>query len=457
MTGSAGAGPGSASEADALRREIAALVTRYHEVAFSPRPFVPGESPVPVSGKVFDDEEMRLLVDASLDFWLTTGRFAAEFEARFARVMGAGCARLCNSGSSANLLAISALTSPQLGDRALGPGDEVITCASGFPTTVNPIYQNGLVPVFVDVDPATYNVDPSRLAEAVGPRTRAVALAHTLGNPFDVAAVQAICEQHDLWLVEDTCDAVGATFGGRPVGSFGQLATVSFYPAHHVTMGEGGCVLVNDPKLERIVESFRDWGRDCWCAPGAENTCGRRFGWQLGELPFGYDHKYVYSHLGYNLKLTDMQAAVGVAQLDKLAGFVEARRRNWQYLHDGLADLDVLRFAEATPNSEPSWFGFTLAVRPDAGFDRYDLVEHLEGQNIATRLIFGGNLVRQPAYLERPSRIVGTLENADLVARSALWIGCYPGLTAEMLDSVIATIRGFVAAPVHARRRRGAR
>ena len=312
---------------------------------------------------------------------------------------------LCNSGSSANLLAISALTSPLLGERALQPGDEVITCASGFPTTVNPIYQNDLVPVFVDVDLATYNVDPSRLAEAVGPRTRAVVLAHTLGNPFDVAAVQALCEQHDLWLVEDTCDAVGATYAGRPVGSFGQVGSVSFYPAHHVTMGEGGCVLINDPRLERIVESFRDWGRDCWCAPGAENTCGRRFGWQLGELPYGYDHKYVYSHLGYNLKLTDMQAAVGVAQLDKLGGFVDARRRNWQYLHDGLAGVDELRFAEPTPNSEPSWFGFTLAVRPGAGFDRYDLVEHLEGHNIATRLIFGGNLVRQPAYLNRPSRV----------------------------------------------------
>jgi len=453
VTGASADSSREQAEADALRREIAELVIRYHEVAFRARPFVPGESPVPVSGKVFDDEEMRLLVDASLDFWLTTGRFADEFEMRFAKVMGVGRAMLCNSGSSANLLAVSALTSPALGDRALQPGDEVITAASGFPTTVNPIYQNGLVPVYVDVDPDTFNVDPELLAEAVGPRTRAVALAHTLGNPFDVAAVQALCERHDLWLVEDTCDAVGATFDGKPVGSFGELATVSFYPAHHVTMGEGGCVLVNDAKFERIIESFRDWGRDCWCAPGAENTCGRRFGWEFGELPYGYDHKYVYSHLGYNLKLTDMQAAVGVAQLDKLTGFIAARRRNWEYLHDGLADLDELRLGEPTPGSVPSWFGFALTVRPDAGFDRYDLVQHLEGRKIATRLFFGGNLVRQPAYIGRPHRTVGSLANADVVAQASLWIGCYPGLTDEMLDSVIATIRDFVAAPVHARRR----
>jgi CDP-6-deoxy-D-xylo-4-hexulose-3-dehydrase len=443
--------------ADSLRREIAELVTRYHDVAHAARPFVPGATPVPVSGKVFDADELRLLVDAGLDFWLTTGRFAAEFETRFAGTMGARRALLCNSGSSANLLAVSALTSPALGARALQPGDEVLTCASGFPTTVNPIYQNNLVPVYVDVDPATYNVDTARLVEAVGPRTRAVALAHTLGNPFDIAAVQRLCDEHGLWLIEDTCDAVGATFAGLPVGSFGQLGTVSFYPAHHVTMGEGGCVLVNDPKLERIVASFRDWGRDCWCDPGAENTCGRRFGWQLGELPCGYDHKYAYSHLGYNLKLTDMQAAVGVAQLGKLPRFVEARRRNWQHLHDGLADLDALDLAAATPGSEPSWFGFALAVRPGAGFERRDLVDHLEANGIATRLVFGGNLVRQPAYLGRPHRVAGRLDHADRVAEDALWVGCYPGLSTEMLDWTIATIRAFVASPVRAMRGRGAR
>jgi CDP-4-dehydro-6-deoxyglucose reductase, E1 len=441
------------TDADEIRRQIADLVVEYHAIAFAGRPFEPGTTPVPVSGKVFDASEMTHLVDASLDFWLTTGRFAAEFEARFATVMGVPTALLCNSGSSANLLALSALTSPALGDRALRPGDEVITAASGFPTTVNPIYQNGLVPVFVDVVPGTYNADPEQLAAAVGPRTRAIMMAHTLGNPFDLGAVTDLCDRHDLWLVEDTCDAVGATYGGKPVGSFAPLATVSFYPAHHLTMGEGGCVLVSDPALVRLVESFRDWGRDCWCAPGMENTCGRRFGWQLGELPFGYDHKYVYSHLGYNLKLTDMQAAVGVAQLDKLGGFIAARRRNWQHLHDGLREVEELLLPSATPGSDPSWFGFALAVQPGAGFDRFDLIAHLESAQIATRLLFGGNLLRQPAYLGRPHRTVGPLPEADFVARAAFWVGCHPALSDEMLDYVIETILGFVSAPVRARRR----
>jgi CDP-6-deoxy-D-xylo-4-hexulose-3-dehydrase len=438
---------------DALRREILDLVARYHAAAFPPRRFEPGVTPIPVSGKVFDADEMQHLVDASLDFWLTTGRFADEFEPRFAEVMGAGAARLCNSGSSANLLALSALTSPQLGEQALQPGDEVITCAAGFPTTVNPIYQNGLVPVFVDVDPSTHNADPEALAAAVGPRTRAIMLAHTLGNPFDLDTVTRLCREHALWLVEDTCDAVGARYGGKPVGSYGSLGTVSFYPAHHITMGEGGCVLVNEARLERIVESFRDWGRDCWCAPGKENTCGRRFGWQLGELPYGYDHKYIYSHLGYNLKLTDMQAAVGLAQLDKLPEFIATRRANWQRLHDGLADIDALALTQATPNSEPSWFGFAVSVEPGAGFDRFDLVDHLESRQIATRLLFGGNLLRQPAYVGRPHRRVGSLEHADAAAERTLWLGCYPGLTPEMLDYMVETIRDFVAAPVRARRR----
>jgi CDP-6-deoxy-D-xylo-4-hexulose-3-dehydrase len=442
-----------ASTAAELRREIAQLVVRYQEAAFPATEFVPGTTPIPVSGKVFDAREMQLLVDSALDFWLTTGRFADEFEARFAPLMGAGRAYLCNSGSSANLLALGSLTSPQLGDHALQPGDEVITCASGFPTTVTPVYQHGLVPVYVDVDLKTYNVDADALAEAIGPKTKAIMLAHTLGNPFDLGVVKDLCDRHGLWLVEDTCDAVGATYGGKPVGSFGAVATVSFYPAHHVTMGEGGCVLVSDPKLERIVESLRDWGRDCWCAPGEQNTCGRRFGWQLGDLPYGYDHKYVYSHLGYNLKLTDMQAAVGVAQLDKLPGFVEARRRNWQRLRDGLAGVDALALTEATPGSDPSWFGFAFSVQPGADFDRFDLVAHLESLQIATRLIFGGNLLRQPAFMGRPNRRVGSLENADVLADRALWIGCYPGLTDEMLDFVIATIRDFVSAPVRARRR----
>jgi CDP-6-deoxy-D-xylo-4-hexulose-3-dehydrase len=441
------------TDADTLRAQIAKLVVEYHDVAFASRPFMPGVSPVPVSGKVFDAAEMTHLVDSALDFWLTTGRFAAEFEARFAEVMHVPTALLCNSGSSANLLALTALTSPVLGDRALQPGDEVITAASGFPTTVNPIYQNGLVPVYVDVVPGTYDADPEQLAAAVGPRTRAIMMAHTLGNPFDLGVVQDLCERHDLWLVEDTCDAVGATYDGKPVGSFAPIATVSFFPAHHLTMGEGGCVLVSDARLVKLVESFRDWGRDCWCEPGAENTCGRRFGWQLGDLPYGYDHKYVYSHIGYNLKLTDMQAAVGVAQLDKLPGFIATRRHNWQRLHDGLADVEELVMPFATPNSEPSWFGFALAVKPDAGFDRFDLIAHLESRQIATRLLFGGNLLRQPAYIGRPHRTVGPLTNADFVAEAAFWVGCHPALNDEMIDFVIGTIRDFVASPVTAQRR----
>ncbi len=436
-----------------LRGEIQTLVAQYHDAAFPATPFVAGESSVPVSGKVFDGHELAMLVDASLDFWLTTGRFADAFEPRFATLMGAGAARLCNSGSSANLLAVAALTSITLGDEALQPGDEVITCASGFPTTVTPLYQHGLVPVYVDVDPVTLNIDPTQLEAAIGPRTRAVMVAHTLGNPFDLDAVQALCDRHGLWLVEDCCDAVGSTYRDAPVGSFGALATTSFYPAHHITMGEGGCVLVNQPRLEKVVESFRDWGRDCWCAPGAENTCGRRFGWQLGELPFGYDHKYIYSHLGYNLKLTDMQAAVGLAQLDKLPGFITTRKRNWQRLYDGLTDLDALRIVTPTPHSDPAWFGFPLLVAEDAGFERFDLVETLEAAKIATRLVFGGNLLRQPAFAGRDHRRIGALPNADAVAERGLWIGCYPGLSEPMIDYVIDVIRAFVAAPVLAPRR----
>ena len=447
MTGQPDAG------AAELRGRILELVGEYSAAAFAPAPFVPGETAIPVSGRVFDAAEVRSLIDASLDFWLTSGRFADAFEPRFAELMGAGAARLCNSGSSANLLAVATLTSPQLGAEALRPGDEVITCASGFPTTVTPLYQQGLVPVFVDVELATLNLDVRALEEARSDRTRAVMVAHTLGNPFDVGAVRAFCEQHGLWLVEDCCDAVGSTYGDEPVGSFGALATTSFYPAHHITMGEGGSVLVNQPRLVKIVESFRDWGRDCWCAPGAENTCGRRFGWQLGELPFGYDHKYVYSHLGYNLKLTDMQAAVGLAQLDKLPGFVATRKRNWQRLHDGLADLDALHIVTATPRSDPAWFGFPMLVADDCGFDRVDLVAHLESRKIATRLVFGGNLLRQPAFVGREHRRIGSLTAADAVAGRGLWLGCYPGLTEPMLDYVIETIREFVSAPVHVDRR----
>lgn len=426
------------TKAETLRAQIRDLVAEYHAVAFPPQEFVPGQTPVPVSGKVFDAADIQCLVDSSLDFWLTTGRFAAQFERRFARVFGLRHAMLVNSGSSANLAALSCLTSPSLGSRRLRPGDEVITVAAGFPTTVNPIVQNQMVPVFVDVTIPTYDIDVRQLEAARSERTRAVMLAHTLGNPFDLAAVQDFAQRHKLWLVEDCCDAVGATYQGKHVGTFGDLATVSFYPAHHIAMGEGGCVLTNRGPLKKLVESFRDWGRDCWCEPGKDNTCGKRFGWQLGDLPCGYDHKYTYSHVGYNLKLTDMQAAVGVAQLDKLPAFIEARRRNFQTLYDGLRDLeDYFVLPQATPGSEPSWFGFPLAVRPDAPFTRDEVVRHLEGHKISTRLLFSGNLVRQPAYQDVTYRAVGDLANSDFVMTQVFWIGVYPGLSDAMLQYVI--------------------
>jgi CDP-4-dehydro-6-deoxyglucose reductase, E1 len=437
--------------AEELRREILALVAEYHEVAFAPREFVPGESAVPVSGKVFGAEEVQHVVEAGLDFWLTAGRFAIEFERRFARVMQARHAMLVNSGSSANLVALSSLTSPSLGDDRLKPGDEVITVAAGFPTTVNPIVQNGLVPVFVDVEQGSYGPIVSQLEEAVSDRTRAVMIAHTLGNPFDLDAVTALVKKHDLYLIEDCCDAVGATYRGRSVGSFGDLATVSFYPAHHITMGEGGCVLAHKPAMKRLVESFRDWGRDCWCETGKDNTCGKRFEWQLGALPCGYDHKYTYTHVGYNLKLTDMQAAVGVAQLERLPAFIEARRRNFATLHAGLRELeDVLVLPEATPHSEPSWFGFPLMVREDAPFTRDALTRFLESRRIATRLLFGGNLVRQPAYQDVNYRVVGDLANSDRVMHGAFWIGVHPGLTDEMLAYMIESVNAFCRGAVHA-------
>jgi len=427
-----------------LRRQILDLVAEYHEAAFAPREFVPGESAVPVSGKVFGAEEVQHVVDAGLDFWLTAGRFAIDFERRFARVMLARHAMLVNSGSSANLLALSCLTSPSLGDERLKPGDEVITVAAGFPTTVNPIVQNGLVPVFVDVEPGTYGPVVEQLEEAVSERTRAVMIAHTLGNPFDLDAVTALVKKHDLYLIEDCCDAVGATYRGRSVGSFGDLATVSFYPAHHITMGEGGCVLTQKPAIKRLVESFRDWGRDCWCETGKDNTCGKRFDWQLGDLPCGYDHKYTYTHVGYNLKLTDMQAAVGVAQLKKLPGFIERRRANFDSLRRMLEPVaDQLILPEATPNSEPSWFGFPILVRENAPFTRDALTRFLESRRIATRLLFGGNLVRQPAYKDVNYRVVGDLANSDRVMHGAFWIGVHPGLTEEMLAWILESIEEF--------------
>lgn len=429
------------SSKEALRAQILELVEQYHQAAWPERTFRPGETSIPPSGKVFDAEELKLLVDSSLDFWLTTGRFAKQFEKEFAAFMGVRGCLLVNSGSSANLVALTTLTSPQLGARRLMPGDEVITCAAGFPTTVNPIIQNRLVPVFLDVHLPSYNLDIRKLEEAIGPRTKAIMVAHTLGNPFELDAILEVARKHKLWVVEDTCDAVGAKYNGRRVGSFGDLATVSFYPAHHITMGEGGAVLTNDPALKKIAESFRDWGRDCWCEPGVDNTCGKRFCWQLGELPDGYDHKYTYSHIGYNLKLTDMQAAVGIAQLKKLPGFIEARRRNFERLRNALKPLErYLLLPEASPNAEPSWFGFPLTLKDEAPLSRNQLVGFIEGRKVGTRLLFGGNLLKQPAYKDIEHRVVGTLEGADRVMNRTFWVGVYPGLTDEMIDHVAASI-----------------
>jgi CDP-6-deoxy-D-xylo-4-hexulose-3-dehydrase len=433
---------GVTTAAVGIREEILARVRDYYAEHHQPRPFEPGLSPVPYAGRVFDEEELVNLVDSALDFWLTTGRYADEFERKFARYLGVRHAMLCNSGSSANLLAVSALTSPSLGDKRLKPGDEVITVAAGFPTTVNPLIQNRLVPVFVDVTLPTCNIDAAMLEQARSPRTRAVMLAHTLGNPFDVAAVTAFANKHDVWLIEDCCDAVGSTYDGRLTGTFGDLATVSFFPAHHITMGEGGCVVTNKPPLKTLVESFRDWGRNCWCEPGKDNTCGKRFGWQLGGLPCGYDHKFTYSHVGYNLKATDLQASIGVAQLRKLPGFIEARRRNFAYLRAALADLaEFFILPEATPGSDPSWFGFILGVRPNAPFSRHDMIRHLDANRIASRLLFGGNLTRQPAYQGVDYRVVGELTNTDFIMNNAFWIGVYPGLSEAHLDYAVETIR----------------
>jgi CDP-6-deoxy-D-xylo-4-hexulose-3-dehydrase len=416
-------------------------------------PFVPGRSPVRYAGRVYGEEEMANLAEAAAEFWLTAGRWHRRLETELAEWYGVKHARLVNSGSSANLVAVAALASHLLGDRRLRPGDEVITVAAGFPTTVAPMIQHGLVPVFVDVEVPTGNVDVSRLAAARSARTRAVMMAHTLGNPFDLAAVKAFCDRQGLWLVEDNCDAAGSLFQGRKTGTFGHLATLSFYPPHHMTTGEGGAVLTSDGQLLRAVESLRDWGRDCWCQSGVDNTCGKRFEWQLGELPSGYDHKYVYSHLGYNLKMTDLQAAIGVAQLARLDGFAAARRRNWAFFREALRDLeDVLELPEATPGSDPSWFGFLVAVRPGAPFTRDDLVRKLEDRKIQTRMLFAGNLVRQPALTvlvaqaraagaPAPFRVAGPLDGTDAVMSRSMWVGVYPGLTEPMRDWVARSFR----------------
>ena len=427
-------------EAEALRAEVLEKTRAYFRAAYEQRTFNPDEDTVPVSGRAFDERELVALVDSSLDFWLTTGRYAARFETEFARWFGIRECVLVNSGSSANLCALTALTSPALEERRLRPGDEVITAAAGFPTTVNPIVQIGCVPVFVDSELRTYNADLSQFERALSPKTRAVILAHTLGNPYDAQAVHDFCRAHDLWMIEDTCDAVGATWNERQVGTFGDLATVSFYPAHHMTMGEGGAVMMRSPKLRKIVESIRDWGRDCWCAPGKENTCGKRFDWQLGELPHGYDHKYTYTHLGYNLKLTDMQAAVGVAQLEKVDGFIAARRRNALRLSERLAGVSWLALPEEPLGGASSWFGYPIRVLPGAPVGRNTLVQRLEQRKIGTRLLFAGNLVRQPAYANVAYRTVGSLPNADTIMNDVFWVGTFPGLGDAEIDFVARAI-----------------
>lgn len=428
-----------------LRREIFALVAKVWEQEHQPQDFVPGQSAVQVSGRHYGKEEMISLVDSALDFWLTTGRFNDAFEAKLGAFLGRKYVLTVNSGSSANLLAVSSLTSHLLGARALQPGDEVITVATGFPTTVNPILQNGLVPVFVDVAIPTYNVAVEQLEGALGPRTRAIALAHTLGNPFDLDAVVAFAKRHGLFLIEDCCDALGSRYDGKLVGGFGDVGTLSFYPAHHITMGEGGAVFTANSTFKRILESLRDWGRDCWCAPGAENTCKKRFDWQLGDLPAGYDHKYIYSHAGYNLKITDMQAAVGVAQLDRLADFIERRKRNFALLARGLAGYqDALILPCATAKSDPSWFGFPITLKDGLRFDRQALLRHLTDRKIGTRLLFAGNLVRQPYMKGRNYRVASDLANSDIVTERTFWIGVFPGLSEAMIAYMIDEIGRFI-------------
>ncbi len=432
-------------EADALRTEILTLVARYARLAHGDKIFDEKSSAVPVSGKVYGAPEMVNLVDCALEFWLTTGRFNEAFETRLAQTLQTRYVLSVNSGSSANLLAVSALTSHMLGADALQPGDEVITCATGFPTTVNPILQNGLVPVFVDVSLPSYNIAVEEIERAISPRTRAIVLAHTLGNPFNLSAVMSLAQKYQLRVVEDCCDALGARYNGKPVGGFGDVATLSFYPAHHITTGEGGAVFTKSSNFKRILESMRDWGRDCWCAPGNDNTCKQRFNWQLGTLPQGYDHKYIYSHLGYNLKMTDMQAAIGVKQLDRLEDFIAARHANFALLQAGMKPWEAFFILpEATADSEPSWFGFPLTLRPGAPFTRAALVAYLNASRIATRYLFAGNLIHQPYMQGRNFRVSGETKNADLVMASTFWIGIYPGLSSAHLEYVLACFAQFI-------------
>jgi CDP-6-deoxy-D-xylo-4-hexulose-3-dehydrase len=409
-----------------------------HAALHQAREFVPGETAIPVTGKVFGQEEISAAVQASADFWLTSGPYTEKFESRFTKTVGMRHAFMVNSGSSANLLALTALTSPKMGDRALKSGDEVVTVAAGFPTTVTPILQNNLIPVYVDIDLGTYVANEAALEAAISPKTRAIMMAHTLGNPFNLDLVKKLAEKHNLWLIEDSCDGLGGTYKGQNLGTFGDFSTFSFYPAHHITTGEGGAVLVKKTAHKTIVESLRDWGRDCWCPPGCDNTCLKRYAWTLGDLPEGYDHKYTYSHLGYNLKSGDIQAAIGLAQLDRLDNFIELRKRNWKYLHAGLKEFEeFLTLPEVAENSDPSWFGFALTVKSGSPKTRNQIVQELNAAKIATRLLFGGNLLRQPAFIGTPRRVVGELTNTDIVMNDTFWIGVWPGLTLPMLDYVI--------------------
>lgn len=429
---------------DTLRQEISELVRRYATTALQTAEFRPGQSAIPATGKLIGPEEIQFMVDAALDGWLTTGRFNDAFEKELAAFLGVRHVMTVNSGSSANLLAFMALTSPRLGERAILPGDEVIGVAAAFPTTVNPILQYGAVPVFVDVLPDTYNIDAQQIEAAITPKTKAIMIAHTLGNPFDLASVSQLCKKHGLWLIEDCCDALGSTYAGQPVGTFGDIATISFYPAHHITMGEGGAVFTNNPELKLIAESFRDWGRDCYCAPGRDNTCGKRFCQQHGELPFGYDHKYVYSHLGYNLKITDMQAACGLAQLAKLPDFIRRRKANFAYLKERLAAVeDYLLLPQATPNSDPAWFGFPLTLKDAANVNRVDLLRYLDQYKIGTRLLFAGNITRQPYMRGRNYRIHGQLTHTDKILHDTFCIGVQPALSEEALSFVVEKLETF--------------
>jgi CDP-6-deoxy-D-xylo-4-hexulose-3-dehydrase len=427
-----------------IKKNILDLVDNYSNINFKEKEFIPGVSDVPVSGKVIGSLELKNMVEASLDGWLTTGRFNQKFEEGLANFLGVKCLLTVNSGSSANLIAFSTLTSHKLKERALQKGDEVISVAAGFPTTVNPIIQFGAIPVFIDVKLPTYNIDENLVEEAITKKTKAIMLAHTLGNPFNVKKIKDICEKYNLWLIEDSCDALGSKFDGKNIGTFGDLATLSFYPAHHITMGEGGAVFTNSKKLERIAESFRDWGRDCYCEPGKDNTCNKRFGWKLGDLPFGYDHKYTYSHIGYNMKITDMQAACGLAQLDRLEGFVKKRKENFNFLYKNLKNLeDFLILPESETNSEPSWFGFPLSLVNNSKYNRNDIIQYLNSHKIGTRLLFSGNLTKQPYMKDMNFRIHGQLKNTDFIMNNTFWIGLYPGLSLKHLEYVISKLKNY--------------